>query len=114
MAAVASFADVSIPASALSDPLSIMASRRKAVFDDMSRCTHEELEVCSDDHTAIGTLGLAACGDDTKSPALPATTPVAVVTSAMVDNTTAMVDNTTAMVDNTTAMVDGSTATTGG
>ena len=64
--------------------------------------------------TAIGTLGLAACGDDTKSPALPATTPVAVVTSAMVDNTTAMVDNTTAMVDNTTAMNDGSTATTGG
>ena len=56
--------------------------------------------------TAIGTLGLAACGDDTKSPASPATTPAV--------GTTAMVDHTTAMVDNTTAMVDGSTATTGG
>ena len=97
-----------------------MASRRKAVFDDMRRRAREELAVRSDDHTAIGTLGLAACGDDTKSPAAPATTP-AVGTTAMVDNTTAMVDNTTAMVDNTTAMVDnttamndGSTATTTG
>ncbi len=49
--------------------------------------------------TAIGTLGLAACGDNTKSPASPATTPAV---------------GTAAMVDNTTAMVDGSTATTGG
>ncbi len=49
--------------------------------------------------TAIGTVGLAACGDDTKSPASPATTPAV---------------GTSAMVDNTTAMNDGSTATTGG
>ena len=56
--------------------------------------------------TAIGTVGLAACGDDTKSPASPATTPAV--------GTSAMVDNTTAMVDNMTAMNDGSTATTGG
>ena len=55
---------------------------------------------------ALVSFGLAACGDDTKSPASPATTPAV--------GTTAMVDHTTAMVDNTTAMVDGSTATTGG
>jgi hypothetical protein len=64
--------------------------------------------------TAVGIFGLAACGDDTKSPAPGATNPAPVGTAAMTDNTTAMTDNTTAMVDNTTAMVDQSPSTTGG
>jgi hypothetical protein len=63
--------------------------------------------------TAVGIIGLAACGDNTQSPAR-VTNPAPLNTTAMVDNTTAMVDNTTAMVDNTTAMVDKSPSTTGG
>ena len=56
--------------------------------------------------TAVGIFGLAACGDNTQSPAG--------VTSPEPLSTEVMVDNTTAMVDNTTAMVDQSPSTTGG
>lgn len=77
--------------------------------------------------TAIAVMGLAACGDDSKSP-VGATTPAPVGTEAMTENTTAMThdtavmtehtavmtDDTAVMTDSTEVMSDSSTSTTGG
>ena len=62
----------------------------------------------------MAVVGLAACGDDTNSPAPAGTNPAPVGTEAMTDKTEVMTDSTEAMTDKTEVMTDASTSTTGG
>ncbi len=57
--------------------------------------------------TGLAAMGLAACGDDTNTPAPSGTTPAPAGTEVMTDSTEVMTDETEVMTDE-------STATTGG